>query len=196
MKERWLNDVSIPYVIVLGDPDLDQEHVYDETTRVCILRCDDSYKGLTDKMPKVFKFIRNTFNPDFLVKIDDDVIVNLDRFNAFLKNVRQEYAGVLTVNTLEKYSYCTGPIYYLGKRALSILAEHYLYAERHVEDYATAATLFEKGPIYPTYATLYTDNQRVFIEHNPVAFHDVERSCFPKEDVFEKVKFLSPVKPA
>ena len=192
IRTKWLDRISIPYVIITGNPLLDTEYQYNAETHECILKCDDSYEGLPDKMSKAFKFIKEKFDPAFLFKVDDDVIIDVDKLNAFLHlNITAEYVGT-TVSGYE-YKYCGGPMYRLGPNALECLSKHFHFTHTKAEDYSVGCTLKIYANIDPIHIQLYTDNYQHFIRNISIAFHDTTRILVNKDkDGYIKSKLPEP----
>ena len=116
---EWLNDIppSLDYVIVKGNPELDSDYIHDTETHTCILKVNDSYDNLARKMKRAYEFIINTFNPTFLIKIDDDVIVNVYKLLKVIKTLQvYDYCGLFAYDN--RHLYCGGPMYYMSNRAL------------------------------------------------------------------------------
>jgi hypothetical protein len=197
-QQTWLKEV--PHVILLADPTLDTPWKYTPKTKTCIVRCKDDYDSLPYKVFIGFQFMEETFNPEYICKVDDDVQVHIEFMSTFIaKASLYDYCGNInsfSTSSLE-ISYCTGPLYYLSKRALGILCKSmdpsFISA---YEDVCVGKTLQERG-IYPTSQMVYTDSNDEFLEKkNYVAFHDSSRIYF-KNKLFQRgsLQQKSPVEP-
>ena len=167
-QQRWLKYVD--HIIVVGDPTLATKWQYNPETRVCRLQCKDDYLSLPSKVKLGFQFVSHTFDPPFLFKVDDDVMLRPDK----IPTLEYDYAGMLSSNTIAYY--CGGPLYYLSKKALTILKDMDPYYST-AEDVTVGYTLLQHG-IYPTYIELYTNDVDKFNQGNSLALHDVKRVFF------------------
>lgn len=122
-KLEWLKELppNIQYVIIRGNTNLTTDYVFQPETHECVLRCSDTYEGLPDKIRAGFRFVYKQFNPDFIIKVDDDVIVNVPRLLEFIESNTSDYAGVATY--YRGYVYCGGPLYYLSSLALGYMKD-------------------------------------------------------------------------
>ena len=173
---EWLNDIppSLDYVIVKGNPELDSDCIHDIDTHTCILKVDDSYDKLALKMKRAYEFIINTFNPTFLIKIDDDVIVNVYKLLKVIKTLQvYDYCGIITY--YNRTLYCGGPVYYMSNRALhytKYIDEKDIQLFGFMEDACLGKTLF-KHSVNSYCFHFYTND----ISKYPyfAAYHDVKR---------------------
>ncbi len=194
IKTTWLPHVSIPHVILQGNPSLTHPYHFDETSRILTLRCEDNYDELPHKVCCGLRAVNELFQPEFVVKVDDDVVIHYERFNAYLTQTHGEYEG--NVNTASGFSsfgiasfekeknktpvyilptlYCTGPIYFLGKRSIYNLILYMDPENMKFEDVNVGATLFRCG-IGGTNITLYTNSFNEFLSSSIPAWHDKHR---------------------
>ena len=125
-KLKWIQELSnfdIDYVIITGDPLLPQP-TYNAETHTAVLPCRDDYIGLPDKIKAGFQYVEQTFNPSFVCKVDDDILLNTQRFiewQAATKSTRYDYVGKI-VHAYETI-YCGGPMYYVSRKALLALQD-------------------------------------------------------------------------
>ena len=119
-KLQWISKIACPYVILNGNPEQDEEYVYNEDTHVVTLKCRDDYTGLPDKIKAGFLFVKQQFDPDFVFKIDDDLFVDIDKLIDSSKKMHCDYAG-----TCCYYPTCGlyfgGPLYYVSRNAIDAL---------------------------------------------------------------------------
>jgi hypothetical protein len=175
---NWIKDIpqTIDYVVLRGDPNLQRETEYNAGTHDCILRCPDSYVGLPHKIKAGLQFVYRQFNPSFVVKIDDDVLVNVTRLLEYTRTSRDHYAGHVTYNYSPREGlstvYCGGPVYYLSSTALKCLQDMDS-SVFSAEDACVGKHLIEKCKIPVRSIHLYTDDLEQRDKY--IAYHDSER---------------------
>jgi len=186
-----------PYVIVVGDPSMERKsYTYDKDTCVLKLGCYDNYDELSHKIAFGINAIVELFNPEYIFKIDDDVVVNPDLFISSLDTLRvNQYCGYMLYkdcgyssdwgiaryvkpeNKLPAYipqgSHCTGPMYLLGKESISVLKLHMNPDSLKFEDVNVGATLAKHG-IEAVRVNMYTDHIAEFKSNRYIAFHDAQ----------------------
>ncbi len=177
----WIKDIppTMDYVILRGDMNIQNEFIYNSDSHECILRCPDTYNGLPHKIKAGLQFVYKQFNPSFVVKIDDDVIVNIPKLIQYIESKRDDYAGVVTYNYCPsknlKSVYCGGPVYYLSSRALTCLQDMDATFSSS-EDTNIGAHLIEKCNLPVHNIHLYTDD---FDQKDSyIAYHDHKRIVF------------------
>ena len=79
IKSSWLDNCPIPYVIVLGKPDINTEYTYNPINRIFTIKCEDNYDCLVHKVKVAVTCIMKEFNPDYIIKCDDDVYIDVDK---------------------------------------------------------------------------------------------------------------------
>ena len=177
----WIKDIppTVDYVVLRGDPDLHVESVYNPDSHECVLRCPDTYLGLPHKIKAGFQFVYRQFNPSFVVKIDDDVLVNVPKLVEYTQSTHDHYAGNVTYNYNpdEKLGtvYCGGPIYYLSSMAVKRLQDmdSTVFSS---EDACVGKHLIEKCGVLAHSVHIYTS--QVDQKDNYIAYHDAERIVF------------------
>ena len=200
IRDGWLNSCGLPYVIVVGNEELlPTSHRYDPDSHVLELGCMDNYDGLVYKIAYGIDAVIQRFNPDFVVKVDDDVVLKPSRLQVVLTKidpVNTIYAGNIIEFTkpttsksgIEKYTlpenkqpvviepvdYCAGPIYYLGKRAMEILQTDFIPQRIKFEDVNVGLTLNSRG-IRPYHLPFYTNYHTNFMKEGWLAWHDIYR---------------------
>ena len=177
----WINDIppTIDYVILRGDMNLRADYSYNSESHECILRCPDTYLGLPYKTKTGLQFVYKQFNPSFVVKIDDDVLVNVPKLIQYTDSTQDDYAGNVTYNYCPgknlKSVYCGGPVYYLSSRALKYLQD--MDADfSPSEDTNVGGHLIEKCNVPVHNIHLYTS--QIDEKDNYIAYHDHERVVF------------------
>jgi hypothetical protein len=167
---KYLKKISlypIIYIKFIGDPTLQDEYVYDEINHLLTLKCEDDYVNLPNKVYCFFKAIRELF-PNFtnLVKIDDDVVINLPiLYEMMLENKYVPYAGnkvksevlswfftkkpdvcakypefAYTPFYLNDTEYCAGCAYFLNKDSVLKILKHPEFFEPFKNNYMDYVT--------------------------------------------------------
>jgi hypothetical protein len=196
IKSNWLDQCNIPYIIVVGNNDLAQnDYIYNETSKVLEVSCDDSYDDLTYKVAHAIIILRNVFNVSYIIKIDDDVIVNISQLDSVISKLidnKTQYAGkvchyngFVSDYGINKYikssnkkplyissvSYCGGPVYFLGRNAINILSHYMLSNYIKFED-VCVGNILNRYNVYPTKCNLYSDKKSDLENLNSVSWHD------------------------
>ena len=174
-KLLWVRDLPLDmsYVFIRGRLDLDRDYIYNKEAHECVLKCCDQYLGLPQKIKMGFKFVSQVLNPDYVIKVDDDVIVNVPKLIEFVKTNKSDYVGVATYHL--GYSYCGGPMYYLSRRALDCM-RNMSTEGLDAEDACVGRHAAVSGiPIHNV--ELYTNFHEKKDEF--IAYHDHERIEFP-----------------
>jgi len=66
------------------------DYSYNSESHECILRCPDTYLGLPYKTKAGLQFVYKQFNPSFVVKIDDDVLVNVPKLIQYTDSTQDD----------------------------------------------------------------------------------------------------------
>ena len=148
IKSLWLDYCKIPYKIIVGNPDLSTD--YEEKDDYLIIKTCDSYVNLPSKVSLAIKYLNILYDFDSIIKIDDDVIVNLDKFYSYLQTEKYNYEGYFIE---ELGTNCGGPIYFLSKKSIDILSEDFEIPNMF-EDQCVSYNLKKKN-IYPQLKVLY-----------------------------------------
>jgi hypothetical protein len=167
------------YVIVRGDMNIQNEFIYNSESHECVLRCPDTYVELPHKIKAGLVFVYKQFNPSFVVKIDDDVFLNVPKLLEHTQSTHDHYAGHVTynynpddgLNTI----YCGGPIYYLSSVALKCLQDMDS-SVFSAEDACVGKHLIEKCGLPVRNIHIYTS--QFDKKDNYIAYHDHERVVF------------------
>lgn len=175
-KLLWVKDLppDMTYVFIRGRLDLDRDYLYNKEAHECILKCSDQYLGLPQKIKMGFKFVFQVLNPDYVIKVDDDVIVNVSKLVDFLKTNKADYSGVVTYHL--GYSYCGGPMYYLSRGALDCMRN--MSTEGLDAEDACVGRQASLYGISIHNVELYTNDHEKKDEF--IAYHDAERIEFPE----------------
>ena len=178
---NWINDIppTMDYVIVRGDMKIQNEFIYNSESHECVLRCPDTYLGLPHKIKAGMMFVYKQFNPSFVLKIDDDVLLNVPKLLEYTESTPDHYAGHVTYNYNPDQGlntiYCGGPIYYLSSVALKCLQDMDS-SIFNAEDACVGKHLIEKCGLPVHNIHIYTS--QLDKKDNYIAYHDHERVVF------------------
>jgi len=181
----WIKDIppTLDYVIVRGDMNLQNDYSYNGGSHECILRCPDSYVGLPHKIKAGLQFVYRQFNPSFVVKIDDDMLVNIPKLVEYTQSTHADYAGHLTYNYSPDQGlstvYCGGPMYYLSSMAVKCLQDMDSTVFS-AEDACVGKHLIETCKIPVHNVHLYTNKLEQRDKY--IAYHDHRRVVFDGRD--------------
>jgi len=197
IKNNWLSECGIPYVIVVGNPNLEKrKYKYYSKTKILEVSCDDDYDDLTLKVTYAIQGMYELFDISYILKIDDDILLNCETLHRYLeafKKNNMQYCGIVVDAqngymsdwAIDKYKkpenkcasfvpsvkYCGGPMYYLGIDAIRILYKNMSLNYHKFEDICVGITL-NKSNIFPSYVKLYTENKSDMENLEAIAWHD------------------------
>jgi hypothetical protein len=206
IRKYWLRSSNIPFVFVVGNPNLEKKsYVYKSSENILEIGCEDHYDDLVYKIAYGVDAIIKLFNPEFILKIDDDIIVDTTQLHNILYEIEVlnrefrnsiTYCGVNIINKkqsitkfgIEKYtkpsnqqatkidpvSYCAGPMYYLGKEAMTIIQKYMNPDLIKFEDVNVGMTLNKRG-IFPHSLPFYVNSETEFMLDKSVGWHDIDR---------------------
>jgi len=183
-KLLWVKDLppDMTYVFIRGSLDLDRDYIYNKEAHECVLKCSDQYLGLPQKIKMGFNFVCQVFNPDYLIKVDDDVIVNVPKLVDFVNTNKYDYVG--NVSYSKGQVFCCGPLYYLSKSALESMKNMSIDGLDE-EDLCVGRHTGVCGiPIHNV--ELYTNFHEKKDEF--IAYHDAARIEFP-----DPIKIIAPL---
>jgi hypothetical protein len=181
-------------VIVYGDPELIDSYRID-MDKYLILRCGDGYEHLSQKTLSLFKTISILFSGfKGLLKCDDDIIPNISHLNSHIRYLMENdilYSGSCCKTDayvsdghydkpipdmfrvpylIPECSYCPGPLYYIGLKALDVFLNKPLVSN-FFEDVMVGSNLNRFG-IYPDGINLFSND---LYENTFVSIHNFER---------------------
>jgi len=83
------------YLIVIGnEKNMEEEYILNE--KILTVNVDDSYKGLSKKIIKTINILYNLFDYDYIIKSDDDCIININRVLENITYIEKcDYVGCL-----------------------------------------------------------------------------------------------------
>ena len=87
IRTHWLIPSKIPYVILVGNPNIPRtSYMYDASSHVLQVGCADNYDELVYKIMYGISAIVELFDPIYLFKIDDDVVINVPLLHRFMQS--------------------------------------------------------------------------------------------------------------
>ena len=169
IRETWVKDLNvanIEYVFVEGNPAIEKAIQIDDRIFV---KSQDTYEYLSHKVHKSIKAIKEAYNPDYILKIDDDCACNVQKLleidlqgfeylgTNFISGKNSTYdwhkkalsneqlIGVLFKANKDISWFDGGGGYFLGRKAINVIAEMDLIKFSHMfEDYAVGRALCGK----------------------------------------------------
>ena len=204
IKSCWLEKCPLPYVIILGDENLDTEYTYDQINKILTVKCGDNYHSLVHKVKAGISCIMKEFNPDYIIKCDDDVIVNNDKIQEYADlmvenkipyhgKLNQRLKGEIDTFGIEKHPVLVpadidcaeGTLYFLSKEACEIIVGNLEPESCKFEDLNVGLTLQSKNIVlnkefrYKKYT--YTDYIRHYFNGDYMCWHDKSHQNSVKE---------------
>jgi hypothetical protein len=181
-------------VIVYGDPDILDSYRID-MDKYLVLKCGDGYEDLSQKTLLLFKTVFSLFYGfKGLFKCDDDIIPNINHLNSHIQYLLENdipYSGNCCNShsyiseshfykpipdlfrvpyLIPECSYCPGPIYYVGHKALDIFF-HQAPVTNFFEDVMIGSNL-NRFSIYPDHVDLFSND---FSENSLISTHIFDR---------------------
>jgi hypothetical protein len=173
----WIQNIPrnrIDYVIIRGEPNLKTDYIYSPDTHICTLKCPDDYLNLCIKVKLAINFILSKFNSSFVLKIDDDVLVNMSRLMEYIdKPDHCDYEGVICYNY--GLIYCGGPLYYLNRKSLDFVKDMKTHGFTYQEDACIGRSLSQNKCVLRAVNT-YSNNINEM--NTSISYHDNLRIIF------------------
>jgi hypothetical protein len=165
-QQNWLENFTLmPYFHVIGNIDLEIDHLFDYTEKILYVKVADDYNSLPKKVITAYNAIYQEYSFKYIFKTDDDQLLTNIHFlfaiqNKLINNVTEinkiHYGGdVVNVNKpyLSQYykihpelpkhlpvlqtKYCSGRFYFLSNVAIEyLLMKIDLIGKEYLEDYA------------------------------------------------------------
>jgi len=177
-KYKWW---PLNLFFIIGEPSLHTDYIIEGD--IITVKCADNYDELTSKTNLGVRAVYQTYDPAFIVKIDDDMIPNIDLlFNVVPLSC--EYAGnyiniephvadymnnkfEYPENQKDQYiirhfEYCPGGSYYLGKKAIKLIAENTIPYYTKYDDMNVGIFLNQNGIIPVESEIGFSDNIEKF----------------------------------
>lgn len=208
IQDAWLNKCLIPYVFIIGDETIDTDYQYDSVTKNLLIKCNDGYDYLSNKVKLGISSIMKLFKPEYIVKCDDDVYVNADSLKSYVRSCLYEGSyyhgkpktspkGTVSCWGVNKFkdaknkgsfifeediTYCIGPIYYLSAKACAVIIEHMDPEFCKFEDVNVGFTLKSNGMGIDTIPEndkyVYSNFVGDFLTGKNMAWHDICHHTF------------------
>jgi hypothetical protein len=172
--EKYSNPNLIYYYFV-GDPNIDQDYVVDESNKTVTLRVPDNYESLSKKTRGIIKFYLENFSDSTkgMLKTDDDIEIDPDMiYNMLSENSENNYYGVV-VNVVNYYEstyhwgkceseywnrtraivpqakYCAGGGYYIRKEIAQLMPERFDIYDAIIFEDVASGILLNRLDVYP-----------------------------------------------
>jgi len=164
LKSNLLKDYKL--IIVTGGNKITYMEK-DNNFDILYTNCDDTYIKFPHKVYESIKYVYNYFKYDYVIKIDDDVYLNIDNLTKYIEECTYDYVGYelgkdrvdnrwhfgrttleyeFEWNEAQKGTYFNGPCYILSNKATSYISKsiHESYIKNHIyEDYAISNILYQ-----------------------------------------------------
>lgn len=170
-KQTWLKNILpsyIKYYHVIGDENLEREYFF--TDDILFVKTPDDYNSLPKKVIESYKAIYKTFQFKYILKTDDDQMIDNEKFFPMITKLINEkipkvhYAGhIIDIQKphlsnykkihpelpeylpILKTKYCNGRFYILSQEAVEdLITKRELIYKEYLEDYAIGFHLSEK----------------------------------------------------
>lgn len=102
---KHLNENGLDYLVVTGDENIEEDFKLDEKNHSLIVKEKDTYEGLPYKVVKTFYTINKIFNYNFIVKSDDDCMINAKK----LIDNKDKYKGEDYIGRLNNFENTYNP---------------------------------------------------------------------------------------
>lgn len=192
-KQTWLDKCGVPYVLLVGEPDLSIPYRFDPQTRLLEVQCPDDYESLSKKVYLGIIAVNAEFAPSGILKIDDDVLVRVNKLQAFVASPnKQQYEGDIAQRVdhwsdyhvkkckdsspvyVPNVKYCRGPIYYIGSESINAVC-NVMDPDDHLYEDVLMGSVLNKSNIYPRQQPFMTDYLNEFKDNNNIiALHDID----------------------
>lgn len=209
-----LNSLKMKVLIMYGDTTIGHQFLVKDD-KYLVLHCEDDYESLCYKSLRLFKAINYLYpNAVGCFKCDDDIMINIESIIKniiFFKTNNTDYSGTGLMLKDDKNNnlhinkkniqisknihtpsviFCTGPLYYLSKKAISIVSSvnEEEYTPFFYED-LIIGNILNKNKIFPDRAcffynegidknypgkmTLHTDYLSLFDNYS---FHNINKT--------------------
>ncbi len=189
VTNTWKNKLNKLFksFFIVGDLTIENEYQFDYINDIIYVKCRDEYDFLPHKVKLGIKAI-STLNPDWIIKIDDDMVLDCEKFQNWLTHHynKDDYIGRLQNGSegwenyaperyvLEKNKnpyfrkralYCAGPCYYLSKKAYQCLIDNMDPEYCKLEDVNVGTTLYYNN-IIAKESNIYTDHYNILLSSN------------------------------
>lgn len=89
-KASWLKQLQLPYYHVRGDPDLEDDYIFQDDRKILWVKTLDSYNSLPNKVMASYYAVRKRFfDLKYVFKTDDDQMLQPSDANSFFQKMCQ-----------------------------------------------------------------------------------------------------------
>lgn len=179
LKSKLLNKINYKYFLIYCDKNIEKKWL--TNNHKLFVQCEECYENLPKKVLLAYDYIYNQTDYDYIIKIDDDTLINEETLDIFIKNhfYNLDYLGALAGGHVQKdwhfgkckneelnrklywneYNgdWCGGGFgYILSRPALSILLkkENYEYIWNEIYEDKSIGDILRKEGIYPCFEYL------------------------------------------
>jgi hypothetical protein len=189
----WRNKLNKHFrsFFIIGDNSIDSDFKFDFINDIIYVKCGDEYDFLPHKV-KLGITAAATLNPDWIIKIDDDILLNCEKFKTWIQTNynKADYLGYLQNSKegwgnyaperfileknkqpffVKKAAYCAGPCYYLSKKAYECVIQNMDPEYCKLEDVNLGTSLYYNN-IIAQQGNTYTDNYNSFKSESSTHF--------------------------
>lgn len=206
IRKYWLHSCNIPFVFVVGNPNLEKKsYLYLPSVNVLEIGCDDNYDDLVCKIAYGIDAMIQVFNPEFILKIDDDIIVDTLQLHKILNEIsvlNQEcnnsimYCGVNTVvhkrvgtnfgiskytKEFNQHTTYIEPVSYCAGPMYYLGKEAMKILHKYMDpglikfEDVNVGLTLNKHGIFPHDIPFYVNSEEEFMLDKSVGWHDVDR---------------------
>lgn len=126
---KMIHEESVNFLIVTGTKDDNMKEEYKLNKNLLIVNVDDTRSDFSKKIIKTFELIERLYDYNYVIKSDDDCILNINKIKNNLDYIKKhDYIGFLQSNT--KSSYMDGSAgYVLSRKAIKTIINYINYNE-------------------------------------------------------------------
>lgn len=179
MKLLNIDSKEIEYIYIIGNKNQEEEFVYNQSGHILSAKISDTYEGLPIKVMTGIKYIYEKYNPDGILKFDDDIIINKydDMFKLINKYKNNNYFGAVLGSVLDtkcrlgcghthkKCKFAYGWMYYISRESIKILVNNFdKRFDLCIEDCLIGSILNENHIVPTKVDSLIADNMIMSVE--------------------------------
>lgn len=92
LQKNLLNNINYDYYIIRADHTLNSSQI---NNNILTVNCEECYENLPKKTLMAYKYLYNNFDYDYILKIDDDTMINIPILEKFIENkfLNLDYLG-------------------------------------------------------------------------------------------------------
>lgn len=156
IKDLFLDNLKQTYKVYFVYGNSKQNNIINDTIH---LTAEDRYEYLPYKTIEFLKVVNEMFDYDYIIKLDDDIFINIDNFNKFIDNLKEvDYCGFFLGKKALKgtprtyhfnkcsnehfnkvayepfdYEFCDGACCLLSRKAVKIILDNYSNNHEYLE---------------------------------------------------------------